>query len=450
MKVVVCGGGQVGQSIIDSLWKIADITLLDADHDIVDMLYDKYDIQAVVGSAISMVALREAEVDQADIFIAVTNSDEKNIIASILAENLGVDYVYARVRDPKYYEEGDFFKQSLGLTEIMNPEQDSARLIRQLLRFPTANSIEDLLHRQVQLVEITVSKESPLTGKSLQTLTQELNHEILVCAIERDHQVIIPQGQTEIQAGDNIYITGTQPNLKQFYKQIRANSRPAKRILIIGGGNISHYLIGELQSRPHTIKLIEWDRQRADKIAATYPSVEVILGDGTDQDLLIEEGIATYDAVVTLSPADEENILISLFAHSLGVTKVIPKVDRPYLLKPITHLGLESVVTPKLLVSDRIIHRVRSLIATQDSSVANFHQLVNGQVEALEFKIFRESKITEQTLADLRLIPDTLIAGIEREGQIIYPKGHDQIQAGDRVLVITKQANIHDINQILA
>ncbi|MGX7092923.1 Trk system potassium transporter TrkA [Hutsoniella sourekii] len=450
MKIVICGAGQVGEAIVDSLWESTDITLIDPNEEILNSNYSKYDIQGIIGSAVSINVLREAEVESADVFIAVTNSDESNIIASLLAQNLGVDHVYARVRDPKYYEDIQFLKESLGVAEIINPEQDAATLIRQILRFPSANSIDKLLKRRAQLVEITVDKNSPLANRSLVDLTDIFDGRVLVCAIERDSEVIIPQGTDHIQVDDNVFVTGMPDDLKNFYKKIRANSRPCRRILIIGGGNISHYLLAQLNQPRMTVKLIERDHQRAIKIAEAYPNVEVIHGDETDQDLLIEEGLETYDAVVSLSLADEENILISLFAHSQKVRKVIAKVDRPYLLKPIAHMGLESLITPKHLVSERIIRKVRSLIATKDSAVENLHKIVGGAAEALEFKVLRESPITNRPLKDLQLKDHTLMAGILRQDQLIFPGGEDQILVGDTVVIVTKQKAVHDINQLIA
>ncbi|MGX7140355.1 Trk system potassium transporter TrkA [Facklamia languida] len=449
MKVIICGAGQVGSAICEALWKTTNIVLIDRDEDKVNELYSTYDIQGIVGSSTSMNILKEAGIETGDIFLAVTNSDETNMISAIIAENCGVPHVYARVRNPEYLEDIPFMKSALGLSEMINPELDAGKLIDQILSFPTANSIENFANGKLQIVGMTVKPNSILDGKTLDEFRSAIDQRIIICAVEREGQVLIPNGAFRVQAGDQIHVTATRDNLKKFYNVLKFQKKSARKILIIGGGQMTYYLLERLSKRNKEVKVIEADYKRCNELALAFPDFEIIHGDGTDQKLLAQEGIEKYEAMVALNDIDEENMIVSLYAKSCGIPKVITKIDRPYFLKSIINLGLDTIITPKRLIADKIIRKTRSLKATQNSSLVNLYKLVDEHIEAMEFEVLTEAAITSADLKTLELVNHTLITGIFRNGHYIVPDGSDQIQVGDLVTIVTAQTNITDINQLV-
>ena len=451
MKIVICGGGQVGAAICESLWQVANIVLIDQDDTVVEDLYSTYDIQGIVGSGTSLRAMHETGMDTADLFIAVTSSDETNIISAMMAEKFGVPHVFCRVRNPEYLEDVKFMQSAIGISEMINPEMDAAKLIDQIITYPTANSIESFAKGNIQLVGLTVKEKSVIQGQTLNEFNSSFKHAMLVCMVKRDNQIIIPDGSFRIQSGDEIHVTAARKDLKDLYNTLKFNKKTVSSVLIIGGGQLTYFLLEQLSKRKKAIKVIENDLENCQRLALAFPKVEVIHADNTDQKVLDAEGIDRYDAVVSINQNDEENMIVSLYAKSRQVPKVITKIDRPYLLKPLSYLGLDTIITPKQLVADRIIRLTRSLKATQNSSVVNLYKLVDEDqhVEAMEFEVLQEAEITRARLMDLDLLDNTLIMGIYRQGKIIIPSGLDQIQVGDHVTIITEHQNISDINQLI-
>ncbi len=451
MKIVICGAGEVGQSICEALWESNDVVLLDTDEDRIDELYSTYDIQAIMGSATSISVLREIDMTEEDVFLAVTNSDETNIIASIMASNLGVKHVYGRVRSIEYLEDMSFMQDALGLSKIVNPEMDAATLIAKIIHFPGAESMESFSNNQIRIIEMTVTEESSICNQTLIQFRDSYQGRMLVCAVQRGDDVFIPTGTFQVQAGDKIHITGKREDLKLVYKDMSANPILIRSALLIGGGVLTHYLLKHLvDSALKYIKVIEDDEKTAEKLALDYPTIDVVTGDSKDPLFLTEEGMGAFDAVLALKSNDEENIIISTYAKAMKVPKVITKVDRPTILRQLSQLGLDTVITPKQMLAEKMIRLSRSLQATHDSSMIRLYQMVHNQVEAMEFQILKESAITARPLKEISFIPSVLIIGIHRDNTYIIPDGDDQIQVGDDVSVVTTQKNIKDINQFVA
>lgn len=449
MQIIICGGGEVGSAICEALYQTADIVIVDPNEHIIDEIAGQYDIQGIVGSAASVRILQEAGIATADVFIAVTNTDEKNIISAIIAQNFGVKHVYGRVRDPEYMEDIQFMQSAIGVNRIVNPEHDAAVVIDQILRYPFANSIEAFANGRMHIVGLTITPESAAANCKIMDFRNYLDSDILICAIERGDEVYIPDGDFVMQAGDRIHILSEQNRLKILYNRLRTKQVTIKKVLIIDGGTLTHYLLEELKQRHLEITVIEQDYKTALQLAISYPEIEVIHGDGSDQRVLEEEHIKNYDAVISLNRSDHENMVTSLFAMHQGVPKVITKLDRPYLLRPLANLGLDTIITPKQLVADKIIQLTRSLKATENSAVNNLYMLIEGQLEALEFEVLNECLITQNTLRDLMLEDQTLIIGILRQDEFIVPTGDTQIKPGDFVYVVTKQHEVTDINQLV-
>lgn len=450
MKLVIVGGGAVGEAIIASLWQTTDIILIDHDPQIVEKLFNKYDIQALVGDGTDINILDEANIHQADVFISVTNSDEENILAAIFSRQFGVEDVYARVRQAKYYDAISNLKERLGISQVMNPEMDAAKEIKEIISFPSANNVEQFLEGQLSLVEIRVQEEDQFVNQALNGFRQKEGEHILVCAIERQGQVLIPTGEDCMLAGDLVHLISSQKHLQDFMNQQLARPIGCLRdLFIVGAGNISYNLLKLLKNKSYHIKLIEKDPSLAFEFAERFPHVDVICADGTEKSILEAEGIQHFDCCLSLTKYDETNMMISLLAKQFGIKKIITKINRTDFLKISEEMGLDAVVIPKAIMADKMIRVIRSLKASRHSAISNFHQILDGRVETSEFEVLSESKITKKPFKDLYLIDDTLIAAIYRQDQLIVPDGDDQIQVGDRVIIVSCQKNLSDLTAIV-
>lgn len=449
MKIVIVGGGKVGATLSSELSASNDIILIDNNKEVLETCIAENDIQVVLGNGADVDVQRTALVDEADVFLAVTPFDELNIIASIIAKKLGAKYTVARVRSPEYSSSVDFIKSSLGITALINPEEETASLVSEILKYPAAKSIEYFAKGKVNMVELQILGDSFIKDMSLEDFMASFGGRLLVCIVERKGSVFIPTGKTVLKEGDIIHVTGSMVDLDRFYRKLKVNSSPIDKVLIIGGGKLSYYLIKKLLKRDVIIKLIERDLEKCKEFSRDFPNISVINADGTDQDLLEEQGIEEYDSVISLTGIDEENVVISAFANFKKVRKTIAKVNRTSILKLLSQLNIDTVVTPKSIIADKIIRFVRSIGATADSPVQRLYRLADRRVEALEFLASPGSQILGQPLIDLDILASTLVAYIVRDKQIIIPSGKDKILAGDRVVVVSTSENITDLDDII-
>ncbi len=449
MKIIIAGGGKVGSVLCAELSiENNDIILIEQDEIILENMISTHDISGVVGNGASYDVLVEAGVETCDIFIAVTPEDEVNIMACILAKNLGARYTIARVRNPEYSTHLDYMRESLGVNLMINPELESARTIARIIKFPTVLSIQLFANDRVELIEIEALINSPLDGLLIQDFRDRYG-DLLVAAIRHNDEIIIPSGQNKILNGDRIYVIGKRENIRGFYKKIGSRRHRIDSVLIIGGGRLTYYLLDLLEKIHMNIKVIERNRKVAEELSAAFPKLEVILGDGTDQQILQREGLANYDAFISLTGVDEENILASLFATQLEVEKVVTKVNRELLLKILHQEGMNTVVTPKRVIANTILRFVRSLSNTSVSDVEALYRLADNQAEAIQFRVKGTSKVIESTIEKLSTKPNLLIAAIIRQGNLIIPGGQDRIKENDQVIIVTKEKNFDDIDDIL-
>lgn len=449
MKIIIAGGGKVGSVLCAELSiENNDIILIEQDEIILENMISTHDISGVVGNGASYDVLVEAGVETCDIFIAVTPEDEVNIMACILAKNLGARYTIARVRNPEYSTHLDYMRESLGVNLMINPELESARTIARIIKFPTVLSIQLFANDRVELIEMEALINSPLDGLLIQDFRDRYG-DLLVAAIRHNDEIIIPSGQNKILNGDRIYVIGKRENIRGFYKKIGSRRHRIDSVLIIGGGRLTYYLLDLLEKIHMNIKVIERNRKVAEELSAAFPKLEVILGDGTDQQILQREGLANYDAFISLTGVDEENILASLFATQLEVEKVVTKVNRELLLKILHQEGMNTVVTPKRVIANTILRFVRSLSNTSVSDVEALYRLADNQAEAIQFRVKETSKVIESTIEKLSTKPNLLIAAIIRQGNLIIPGGQDRIKENDQVIIVTKEKNFDDIDDIL-
>lgn len=450
MNIIIVGDGKVGATLVEHLSiEGHNVVVIDRDQKNVEQIVNSFDVMGICGNGANCEIQLEAGVDSADLFIAATSSDELNILSCLMAKKAGAAHTIARVRNPDYLNQLPFFKDALGLSMIVNPEYDAANEIAKVLRFPNAINIETFYRGRVDLVEIKIDEGNPLCNMQMTDIFNKFGIKILVCAVQRKNEVIIPRGDFIFKAGDRIHITAPRGVLVDFMKKLKIYKHRTKNIMIIGGGKMGYYLARQLcETGGYDVKIIENDLERCEKLCELLPNADIIHGDGTDREILLEQGLDGQDAFVALTTIDEENIIASMYASSLGVIKTVAKVNRVS-YEVLESIGMDSAFSSKAIAANRIVAYARALENSgEESSVQTLYKLVGGQVEALEFKIETDFSQIDIPLRDLKLKRDTLIACIIRNHKVIYPGGNDCIELGDRVVIVTKSNHISSINEI--
>ena len=449
MKIVIIGLGTIGKTILKNLaGDDHTITIIDEDKNKVESLIERYDVFGVVGNGACLDIQKEANMEDVDLAIVLTDSDELNVFACLVAKKLGVKNTIARVRNPDYRRQIMEMKDDLGIAMIVNPERDTADEIFNIINLPSVVRIEHFAKGSVSLVEIVAEKGCSLIGETLISLGKKLKTKVLICAVQRGDNVVIPSGGFEIMEGDKIHFTSDARMLGDFLSEANLVKSPFKNIMIIGGGRIGYYLADSLSSKKYHVKLLEHNRAQAENLAELLPNVTVVCGNGTQHDILIEEGIEAMDAFVALTDIDEENMVVSMFANKKRVKKAITQIKNDDLYGMLDELGINNNVSPKHIVAGRIISYIRALENSVGSNVLTMYQLVNNQVEALEFSAKRAERFYNKPFKELRLKKNCLVACIIRQNEIIIPDGNSHIQLGDNVVVVTTHKNFDDLNDV--
>ena len=449
MKIVIVGVGKVGETLIGNLVREKhDIVIVDYDYDVVNNVVNHYDVRGIVGGGLERKVLIDAGVDKADLLIACTSRDEMNILCCVLAKKIGVHSTVARVRDPQYFKEMENMRTDLGLDYAFIPELATALEIAQVLKFPSARSVESFAGGRARMAEFEITANNPLVGKNLQQISKEYASKILIGVVRRGTRIIIPHGDYVVENGDLIHIIGDEQEIATFCKKIKIFKRKAKSAFIVGGGKIVYYLAQELLHSGVSVKIVEKDEERAEELSELLPSATVIMGNGTDQDVLDDENLKNSDACITLTGMDEENVMISLYAKRSKVDKIITKIDRPSILKMVNMLGLGTVVSPRNVIANHIVRFVRSYSATKGGGADTLYKIGN-KAEALEFTVPDGFKGIDTPLKQLTLKKDVLIGGIVRDNEFILPSGDTTIKVGDRVIVVSEEKQLTNLSQIL-
>ena len=448
MKIVIVGLGTIGRTILHTLSKDHTITIIDQNKEKVESLIEKYDVFGVVGNGACIDILNEANIKDSDLAIFLTNSDELNVFACLVAKRGGVKNTIARVRNPDYTKQIRDMKEELGISMIVNPEKETAKEIFNLINLPSVAQMEYFVKGKAILVEIVAERGCKLIGESLFSLGRKLKTRVLVCAVQRGESVLIPSGAFMFEEGDRVYFTANAASLKDFLSEVNLERSPFKNVMIIGDGKIPFYLARELCESKYNIKLVANNRKTAEALAEELPRATVLWGNGTQHDLLIEEGLEAMDAFVALTDIDEENMIASMFANKLGVKKSITQIKSDELYDMLDELGIENNVSPKNVVSDIIIGYVRAMANKRGSNIVTVYRLVQGQVEALEFAAKGKERFFGKPLKELRTKENCLIACISREGEVIIPNGDSTILPGDSVIVVTTHKNFDDLKDI--
>lgn len=451
MKIIVLGAGKVGKTLIKHMSnEDHDIIVVDQNATKVEEVVNQFDVIGVVGNGGSYDILMEAGAQDANLIICVTTFDELNILAGLMAKKMGTKHTIARVRNPDYSSQRDFMRNQLGFSMIVNPELEAASEIRRVLSFPSAVKVDTFSRGKVELAEFFVEDHSRLNGVELSQLHKITKTNILVCAVSHNEDVIIPDGNYVIKPGDHLYITGTHRDLSRFCLDIGVITTRIKNVIIVGGGKIAYYLSKQLSTQGIKVKIIEKDKNRCQVLAEKLPYVTIIHGDGSDDELLNEEGIENTDAVLALTGLDEENIVLSLSAKSLYHKKTIAKVTRMNYAGLSDVLKVDSIVAPKKIVASQIIRYVRAKMnKDNDSSVKTLYKIVDDEVEAIEFKVTEQFKYLHKTLNEMKIKEHVLVAAIIRENEVIVPKGNTTMELNDYVIIVSRGEIMKSLNDIL-
>lgn len=453
MRIVIVGDGKVGVTLTEELSKEGhDIVIVDNNEQVLRESVEQYDVLGVLGNGACLSVQQEAAVGASDLLIAATSGDEVNLLACILGRKLGVKRTIARVRNPEYTNQLGFLKDDLGLSMTINPERAAAAEILNLLRFPAALKRDTFAKGRVEIIELKLLPGSPLNGRCLSELPKIAKAApVLICAVTRGDTVQIPSGDFRLQEGDKINVTGTLQDLTAFIRRLKIIERRIRSVMLIGGSRIAFYLAASLICDGTAVKIIEIDPARCEQLASLLPKATVICADGSRPTVLAAEGFVNFDALVTLTDIDEENIIISMYSSHMGIPKVITKINSIEYNAIYRNMGIESAVSPKNIVCSDIVRYVRAMENTSEDSVIALHRLVEGRVDALEFLVADDTLHQGKKLRDISLKKNLLIACINRGGRIIIPGGNDFFKKGDSVIVVTTSNHMYkNINSIFA
>lgn len=450
MNIIIVGCGKIGENLAEQLNEQGNnITVIDISQEKVNEITAKCDCMGVVGNGATHIIQEEAGIENADLLIAVTGSDELNILCCIIAKRSSDCQTIARVKNPEYNADTSYLKNELGLAMVINPQYASADEIARVLRFPSAMKIDTFAGGRVELVKFRLPDNSPLVGMTVRSVVSKLHCDVLICTIERGDEAYIASADFEFKEKDVISLVASPKNAESFFSKIGYNSNSVKDVIIAGGGETAHYLCEILLRDGVDVKVIEKDLGVCEELCSLFPSVTVIHGNAGDQETLIEEGIERAGAFVALTSLDEENVLISLFAKSVGRGKVITKVKRSDFSDVVKHLDLDTIIHSKNITSDIIVRYVRAMKNSMGSNVETLYNIINGKIEAAEFIVREESDITDVPLHQLQFKKDVLVAAILRDRRVIIPRGNDRILVGDRVIIVSGAMALGDICDVL-
>lgn len=450
MEIIIVGGGKVGSALAEILCNEHNVSVIDRNEAKINSIANDYDVKGFVGNCLTTEVLEEANVDKCNIFIAVTDSDEVNILSCLIAKKMKARHCIARVRNPEFEKQLVFMREELGISMMVNPDYNSANEIAKVLRYPEAINIDSFAKGRVDLAEIRITSGSILENIALNQLSRRLRLDVLICAVQRGNDLIIPNGDFVLHEGDKIHMTASHSNMVKFFKSISAAYREkrVKSAVLIGGGRVGYHLAQQLREMGVKVKIIEINEKRCLELSERLNKVSIICGDGTNQDIIREERVYDADAVVSLTGIDEENILMSLLAKNNGVEKVVTKVNRINLMQLSETLNLDSIISPKSITVNQILQYVRAKQNSEGNNIITLYRLVNDRLEAIEFVVKEQKDYVGIPLKKLKLRSGILIASIVRGNQLIIPKGDDYLMINDSVVIVTTNRGFDDLKEI--
>lgn len=449
MKIIIVGIGKLGEYLAKSLVKDKnDVTLIDLSFKRVQDVINNEDLNYIMGSGLNIDNLIEAGIKDTDLLISVMDKDEENVMCCLLAKKLGAKHTIARIRNQEYRESIDLIKDDLGLSMMINPEYLTASHIAQIVSIPSALDTTTFFKGRVQMLSLKISKDSNLNRKSINEINKSTDGNVIVCAIERDKETLIPMGATKLENDDRIHVIGTPSSLLSFIKYAGLIKKPIKEVMISGGSDTAIYLAKILCDMKIKVKLIESLPERCEYLTEVLPKALIINGDVSDQNLLLEEGIEDCDCFICLNSIDEENLVYSMFAKSINVPKIITKINHINLSNIIDLAKIDTVVTPHIIASNQIVSYVRAMSNTDSSSCESIYKFKD--FEMIEFKIKDNFEYLNTKIKNLNIKNDIIISTILRGRNVIFPGGNDVIKKHDTlVIVVNNKSNIKDINDIM-
>lgn len=453
MKIIIIGNGKVGYTLAQQLsgdGEDHDLVLIDKNAEALRNADGVLDILCREGSGASIQVLLEAGVRSADLVVAVTGSDELNIVCCLIAKKLGAKHTVARVRSPEYYKEANLLKREIGVSMIINPEYAAAQEISRLLRVPAAFSVETFARGLVEMIGFPLLESDGLAGIPLAEYNRRHPNGVLMCAAIRGEEVFVPNGAFVPQIGDKVYVIGSQRETARFFASLGRSGSGIRHITVLGGSKIATYLAWAVEKVGMKVRIVEQDPEKCQALAEKLPETMIIQGDGTDSAVIETENLLSTDAFIALTNRDEENLLMAMSAQRAGVTKVIAKMNRLNYIEMMREFGVDSIISPKEITANQISAYVRAITGTQGSAVEHLYKLLGGAIEAVEFTAVPTTSFLDKPLKELRLKDGMLVAAIAREGRTIIPDGNTSIHVGDRVIVMAKSFFLHELDDILA
>lgn len=450
MNIIIVGAGKVGTTIADQLSsENHNITIIDLNQKKVEEAEEEFDAMGIVGNGASHQVQVEAGVMDAELLIAVTGSDELNLLCCLIAKKTGKCQTIARVRNPIYSKEVNFIKRQMGLSVVINPELTAAQEISQLLRLPYAKKVDTFARGRVEMIKFRMNPELHMDGLQVADIISKMKCDIMICGVERQGQVVIPNGDFVLKNNDLVSMMAVPKETAKFFRKMGIPTHQAKSTLIVGGGTIAYYLAKQLLEMRVDVRIIEQNKERCEMLSEQLPEATILQGDGTDKEFLLEEGLMHTDSFVALTNMDEENLMLALLARKYSNAKLIAKVNRIHFEEVVDELDIDSVIYPKNLAADHIVRYTRAMQNSLGSNVETLYKILDGQAEALEFVIREDSSVTNQRLMDLPLKDHLLVCYISRYGKLKMARGQDMMKVGDSVIIVTTHKGLHDITDIL-
>ncbi len=452
MRIILIGAGKVGYTIAERLTaEEHDVVVIDKEEEVIDRCMNSLDVLCIKGNGANAKILLDAGVERSNIVIATTASDETNMLACLISKRLGTQYTIARIRDPEFNESQTLLQNVLGIDVAINPERSTALEISRLLRYPFAGSIESFARGQVEMVEFKAQATDAIVGVAIKDLSGQIPNlpKVLYSIIERGGSVFIPGGDFVIRPGDKVFVTGDMITITEYFRFLSRNKQKIRSVMLLGGGRISYYLARFIVPLGVHVTLFELNHAKARVLSETLPKVDVILGDGTNQDLLEEQGLPQMDAFVSLSNRDEENLMTGMYAARRGVPKVIAKNSRMTYMEILNDLGLDSVISPQNITSSTILRYVRARDNTNGTMIERLYRLLDGKAEAIEFIARKGDAYIGIPLKDLTMRKGTIVAIIVRQNKVIIPFGNDHLDVDDHVVIISRESGISDLNEVV-
>ena len=442
MKIIIIGAGKVGYTLAESLSKENhDVTVIDKRADVLEKVDNNLDVMCIRGNGVSTTVLHEAEIEDADILIAVSESDEVNMVCCLTGRALGVKNTVARIRDPEYAKELTLLKEQMGLSLVINPEQAAADEIASSISFSSAVNVEHFAKGLVRMVDLKVTSDMNMAGKTIKKIDRETNSSVLIGAVVRGDKVFVPNGDFILEEDDEIYVIGKYSKVFKFCKFYNKQPLKVKKVMITGGGRIGYYLTKLLSDMGVKVKLIENNKEIAEALSEQLPEALVIYGDGTDDEVLESEGLREMDAFISVTGMDEENLMSALLAKKKGVKKVITKISRSNYINIVKDLGLDTVIVPKTIIVNEILKYIKG------NKLDKFMRIIDGHAEIAELTV-KNDTLASKPLRALNIHPNVIIATIVRRNEIIVPHGDDYLKKGDTIVVISMNKSISSLEDL--